>query len=411
VSDSCDDKQKKQTMNQSSKIINVLLIEDDPGDADLLREILSEEKKLSFHVEHVDKLQTGLERLAHGGTDVVLSDLSLPDSQGIETFIQVHDQASSVPIVVLTGFDDDTVALEAVRKGAQDYLVKGQVDGKMLARVIRYAIERKRVQEALLQKKREVEARERELREAQAMLVQAGKLRALGQLGAGIAHELNQPLAAVRGYAQVMLEQISSDDPHWKNLKIIEEQTGRMTQIVNNIRTFARDSKTALESIDIRKPIEDAFMLFTVQLKNHSIEVVREYEEGLPKVMGDPNQLQQVLINLIANARDALDTKGGGTIWVMARKKQETVKQSPQETRNKKLEIEVLFRDNGPGIPADVVDYIFDPFFTTKEPGQGTGLGLSISYGIMRHHQGGIAVTNRKDKGVEFVITLPAVAS
>jgi len=133
-------------MNQPSKIINVLLIEDDPGDADLLRKILSEENKLAFHVEHVDKLQTGLECLAKGGTDVVLLDLALPDSQGIETFVKVHAQTPSIPIVVLTGFDDDTVALEAVRKGAQDYLVKGQVDGKMLARVIRYAIERKRVE-------------------------------------------------------------------------------------------------------------------------------------------------------------------------------------------------------------------------------------------------------------------------
>ncbi|MBI4227431.1 MAG: response regulator [Candidatus Omnitrophica bacterium] len=129
--------------------IRVLLIEDDPGDADLVKIVLAESANPKFQVTWADRLKAGLDALARNSTDVVLSDLGLPDSRGIETFLRVHAQAPAVPIVLMTGFDDETFALEAVRHGAQDYLVKGSVDGKLLSRVIRYAIERKRAEEEL----------------------------------------------------------------------------------------------------------------------------------------------------------------------------------------------------------------------------------------------------------------------
>ncbi len=129
--------------------IRVLLIEDDPTYSTLLARTLSRESNPKFEVSSADRLETGLERLSEGETDVVILDLSLPDSKGVETFSQVHNQVPTMPIIVLTGYDDDSLGLEAVGKGAQDYLVKGQVDTKMLSRVMRYAIERKRAQEAL----------------------------------------------------------------------------------------------------------------------------------------------------------------------------------------------------------------------------------------------------------------------
>jgi len=248
-------------------------------------------------------------------------------------------------------------------------------------------------------KRKEVEEREKKLKETQAMLVQAGKLSAMGQLGAGIAHELNQPLAAIRGYTQVLIEEIKNNDPHLADLKIIEEQTGRMGTIVNNIRTFARDSKFKLELIDVHKPIEDAFTLLTAQLTNHNIEVVKDYGQDIPKIKADSNQLQQVFINLISNARDVLDKNNGGKIWVSTR----MLKLEKQKTD---LNIEISFKNEGPPIPKEIIHRIFDPFFTTKDSGKGTGLGLSISYGIIKDHQGEIMVANKED-GVEFVISLP----
>lgn len=129
--------------------IRVLVIEDDPGDADLLHEMLSEVESATFQVDRAATLQAGLERLAKGGIDVVLVDLGLPDSQGLETFAKVHEHALEIPVIMLTGLDDDTVALQAVRNGAQDYLVKGQADSKTLSRVLRYAMERHETQMVL----------------------------------------------------------------------------------------------------------------------------------------------------------------------------------------------------------------------------------------------------------------------
>ena len=133
----------------NDKAIRVLLIEDNPGDARLIRQMLAEVRGAGFGLECVDRLSTGLERLGTGGFDVILLDLGLPDSRGLDTFTRVYAQVLQVPIIVLTGLADETLAVKAVREGAQDYLVKGQTEGHLLARAIRHAVERKRTQEAL----------------------------------------------------------------------------------------------------------------------------------------------------------------------------------------------------------------------------------------------------------------------
>ena len=125
--------------------ISVLLIEDNPGDVRLIRELLSEARDVAFKIERADRLSTGLSRLRKGGIDVVVLDLGLPDSQGLDTFFEVRNQATECPIVVLTGLDDETVGTEAIRAGAQDYLIKDEVNSKLLARILRHAIERERV--------------------------------------------------------------------------------------------------------------------------------------------------------------------------------------------------------------------------------------------------------------------------
>jgi PAS domain S-box-containing protein len=259
----------------------------------------------------------------------------------------------------------------------------------------------------LARRRKEIEEREKQLKETQGMLVQAGKLSAMGKLGAGIAHELNQPLTAIKGFAQVMLGELEENSPHFKDINKIVEQSARMAAIIDNVRAFARETKEeAKKPINIHKPIEDALMLVTAQLRNHGVEVIKNYEaggteagkQGFSKVMGNSNQLQQVFTNLITNARDALEGQQGGTIWITT--------EQIQNPKTKIHNVIVFFKNNGPEIPDDVKDHIFDPFFTTKEVGKGTGLGLSISYGIIKDHKGEIEVCSAPD-GVAFKILLP----
>jgi DNA-binding response OmpR family regulator len=171
----------------TDKPVSILLIEDNPGDRRLIREMLAEAGNVAFDVQYADRLQAAMECLGQNGVEVILLDLGLPDSQGLETLRKVYAQASEMPIVVLTGLNDEMVGVQAINEGAQDYLIKGQVDTQLLRRTIRYAIERKQAEE-----------RERRL---QVQLSLSNRLASLGLMVEGFAHEINNPLASVIGFA------------------------------------------------------------------------------------------------------------------------------------------------------------------------------------------------------------------
>ncbi len=225
-------------------------------------------------------------------------------------------------------------------------------------------------------------------------LIQSEKLIVIGTLAAGVAHELNQPLMVIRGYTQILLSNHQNDPELKDSLKRIEGQTTRMMKIIQHLRNFSRGSTGMKEPLSINQIIENAFTLLNQQLKAHNIEVIKELTQDLPQIMADANQLEQVIINLIVNARDALDQKGGGEIKVVSRFK-------------KPDKVEILFSDTGIGMPPHIKNHIFEPFFTTKEAGKGTGLGLSISHRIIKDHRGDISVTSTEGKGTTFVLTFP----
>ena len=251
------------------------------------------------------------------------------------------------------------------------------------------------LEEKVSQRTSDLEQANKSLRETQAQLIQASKMAAMGQFGAGVAHELNQPLAGISGYTDLLLLKMENETPEWRYAKKIEDQCVRMTKIVSNLRTFARQSKFEYAETDINQPIDDALMLLGEQLRSHNIKVRRDLATGLPKVMADANQLEQVFLNLISNAKDAIDPKGGGNITIISRKSER-----PDF-------VEMLVMDDGTGMDATTVSDIFNPFFTTKDVGKGTGLGLSISLGIIEDHGGRIEVHSAKDVGTAFRITLP----
>lgn len=230
-----------------------------------------------------------------------------------------------------------------------------------------------------------------DLQEAEGQLVQSAKLASLGTLSAGVAHELNQPIAIIRGIVQQLQVEPGLSEDVLADLELVEGQTSRMTKIVKHLRTFCRAGGAEFVAVDLSRVAQDCSMLVGEQLRTHNIELVFDLSPTPSQVMADANEIEQVVLNLITNARDALEGRPDARITV------QTEVQDPNFI--------LRVRDNGPGIPDEVAARIFDPFFTTKEPGKGTGLGLSISHTIIQKHRGEIRV--ERDNGALFTITLP----
>ena len=241
-----------------------------------------------------------------------------------------------------------------------------------------------------------------DLKSTNTQLTQSAKLAAVGELAAGVAHELNQPLMVIRGYSQELLD--GDSIPEWikKDIKLIESQTTRMMKIINHLRAFARQSSGTFEQVDLNAVINDSFTLITQQLKHHNIEIIYELDNNIPRIWGDHNRLEQVFLNLITNAKDAMEEKGGGTLTVKSQ-----LIYNNGKNKDSIKNVRVLFSDTGAGISEEVYDKIFDPFFTTKEVGKGTGLGLSIAYSIIKDHGGTIDVESIAGMGTKFIIEFP----
>jgi len=240
----------------------------------------------------------------------------------------------------------------------------------------------------------ELEKSLQELRQAQAKLVQSEKLAAIGQLVSGVAHELNNPLTSIIGYAQLL--QSAELDPTVKaDLDRIVEQAQRSARIVRNLLTFGRQYKPERRLADINRLIEETLDLVKYQLNMNQIVVERRLSEQIPPLLVDPHQLQQVWLNLIQNAQQAMSEAGGGGV----------LRVRSFVTNEGKVRVE--FTDSGPGIAPEALEKIFDPFFTTKPVGKGTGLGLSICYGIIQEHEGQIWAENNPEGGATFVVELP----
>jgi two-component system NtrC family sensor kinase len=222
---------------------------------------------------------------------------------------------------------------------------------------------------------------------------QTEKLTSLGLLAAGVAHEVNTPLAVISNYTQMLAKQMPEGDPRQGIIEKIVKQTFRASEIVNNLLNFSRTSASEVADIDVNRIVEETLSLVAHPLKTSQIQVVKQLGATLPAVRGSANKLQQVFLNLFLNARDAMP--GGGMLEVRT------------AAHNGSVEVEIV--DTGAGIPREHIHRIFDPFFTTKASGRGTGLGLSVSYGIIKEHAGKIDVRSTPGKGTSFHVEFPAV--
>jgi signal transduction histidine kinase len=239
----------------------------------------------------------------------------------------------------------------------------------------------------------ELKTRETALQEAHAQLIQSEKMAAFGQLGAGIAHEVKNPLAGILGYAQLSLRKLEEGNQLYNNLKVIEKETRRCKTIIDNLLKFSRQERVEYAPTNINGVVEDAAAIVDHQLGINQVKLDRKLAQGLPAISGNSNQIQQVLMNIIINAQQAMEGKPG-VITV------ETLQPDPDH-------VEIRISDDGPGMPKEVQAKIFEPFFTTKSAGKGTGLGLSVSYGIIKDHGGEISVESEIGKGTMFIISLP----
>ncbi|MBI3670109.1 MAG: PAS domain S-box protein [Acidobacteria bacterium] len=222
-------------------------------------------------------------------------------------------------------------------------------------------------------------------------LVQTEKLTSLGLLAAGVAHEVNTPLAVISNYIQMLAKQLPGDDPRHKIIEKIVKQTFRASEIVNNLLNFSRTGAAEFTEVDLNAVVEETLTLVSHPFRTARVNVIKSFQEHLPPVLGSNNRLQQVFLNLFMNARDAMPS--GGMLEVRT------------ATQNGYVEVEVT--DTGTGIPRENLIRIFDPFFTTKSSGRGTGLGLSVSYGIIKEHAGKIDVRSTPGKGTSFRLEFP----
>lgn len=362
---------------------------------------------------------------------VVITDMLMPGLSGVELLRKVIENHPYTAVIVVTGVDNPQRALDAIRLGAFDYLIK-PVDLEVLELTIERAIEHRTLLLNARQYKLDLEVRNNELargktelQRLQSQIVHNEKMASLGQLAAGIAHEVNNPVGFIYGN-MALLSQITEDlkklldlydkaellpmeiKDEVENLKaqmdyeatiedlssIVQdcrEGAERIRDVVQNLRTFSRLDEAEFKKTDINEGIDSTVRLLSRYYSVDNITLVRDYGE-LPQVDAYSGQLNQVWMNLLVNAAQAVTPKGGEVRIT---------------TRSYRDSIIVKISDTGCGIPPDKLNKIFEPFYTTKPVGEGTGLGLSISFSIIERHNGTIKVESQVDEGTTFIITLP----
>lgn len=264
-----------------------------------------------------------------------------------------------------------------------------------VANALAGVIERKRAENELVEKNAQLKHAMEQLKNSQEQLLQSEKLAAVGQLVSGVAHELNNPLMAISSTVELMQRYIK-DEIAIEDLNSLQSDTDRAISIVRNLLSFARKQEPRKQQVSVNEVLESVIDLRTYELRLENIQVVKDFQADLPATMADYQQLQQVFLNLIINAEQAMAAAHGkGTLRI--------------ETKQVGDMVRVVFADDGPGIPSQMMSRIFEPFFTTRPVGQGTGLGLSICYGIIQEHAGEICVASTEGTGTEFTVDLPMV--
>lgn len=417
--------------------LNILLIEDDREDVELIMARLFSPMSIKSEITVAERLCEGMDRLKTGAFDLVLLDLGLPDGRGIETYKKLSAEFPCVPVIVLSGLDDETIATEAVKLGAQDYLVKGSIYRDTLTRSIRYAIERheirmsnlkhierrKRAEEQLQELNRLLETRVAEEvekhRQKEQLLIQQSKMAAMGEMIGNIAHQWKQPLNSLSLIIGDIVDAYDYGDLDRAYIVQLVEQSMEqilfMSKTVDDFRHFLKPSK-AKTDFDVKIAVAEVlsilwpqfrtnFIFFTINCHIHN----KTFNSLSDVICSDDmiistykNEFAQVILNIITNAKDAIIDSRKRGLMGKAGEGAITI-DCAREPGN----VLITIRDNGGGIPAEIMDRIFEPYFTTKSDDKGTGIGLYMAKTIIENNLYGTLTAGNAVGGAEFTLTVP----
>jgi len=364
----------------------ILIIDDEAGIRDLLTQEL---KSVGYSTDASGDGEAALAKMQAKKFQVILCDLNMPKMNGLETLEEIRKIDPDAEVIMMTGYATIETAVEAMKKGAYDFVQKPFNLSEVLM-LVEKCVEKSDLRSVVEQ----LRIANKKLAETQMQLIQSEKLAGIGQLAAGVAHELNNPLSGVVGFSQLMLTDKTLTPQQRSDAQMIYSQSQRCKTIIQNLLHFCRRQDSVQEPVQLVDLLRATVQLVMYEFATSGLHLVLELPPTLPPVMGNGSQLQQIFLNLITNSRQAMDGQRGGRLLVRSELSGDWVR--------------LFFTDNGPGIPADIQGKIFDPFFTTKPVGQGTGLGLSISYGIARNHHGDLRVQSQSGEGATFIVELPA---
>ena len=370
--------------------LQVLLVEDNAGDARLIQESLSETKGEPVEVETADRLSAALERLGKGGIDAVLLDLALPDSQGWGTFDTIRGKAPTIPVIVLTGLGDEALALKMVKKGAQDYVAKMELNGGILPRAIRYAVERERTDQQIRKMNEQLEERVR---------VRTAELEAanneLEAFSYSVSHDLRAPLRHVDGFSRILIESQGSkmDAEGQRYLGEIRDASQRMAAMIEDLLRLAQIGRQQLklQKTSIKDLIDDVLADLTSEVCERRIE----WRVGvLPSLECDRGLIKQVFTNLVGNAVKYTRPREVAVIEI-----------GHCDGEGHPV---IFVRDNGAGFEMKYADKLFGAFqrLHRQDEFEGTGVGLATVHRIIRRHGGRIWAEAEPQKGATFYFTL-----